>query len=132
MSMILRQIRSLFRQRTLVIGTLFVLALGIGTNTAISSVVDQILLRALLYPQSENLISIYASSPLQGLNKGVLSVADFLDVRQQPHTFEDMAGCANFRCNLSPRKQSIPASRSFALLPQRISLPRSDSLSFRI
>jgi putative ABC transport system permease protein len=99
---IVRQVRSLFRQRTLVISAVLVLALGMGTNTAMFSVLDQILLRALPYPQSDRLISIYASSPLQGLNKGVASVADFLDLRDQTRSFSDLAAYAGFRCNLLP------------------------------
>src|SRR5262249_41761048 len=99
---ILRQIRCLFMQRTLVLSAVILLALGMGTNTAMFSVVDQILLRGLPYPESDRLITIYASSPLQGLNKGVASSSDFLDLKDQTHSFSDLAAYANFRCNLPP------------------------------
>ena len=105
MTTILQHIRSLFRQRTLVLSAVIVLALGMGTNTAMFSVLDQVLLRGLPYPQSDRLISIYASSPLQGLNKGVLSQADFLDLRDQTRSFEDLTAYTNFRCNLMPSEK---------------------------
>lgn len=102
----LRQIRSLFRQQTLVWSAVIVLGLGMGTNTAMFSVFDHILLRGLPYPHADRLISIYASSPLQGLNKGVLSPADFLDLRNQTHSFDDLAAYTNFRCNLMPSRKA--------------------------
>jgi hypothetical protein len=46
------------------------MALGIGGNTAISSVADQLLLRPLPYPNGERLLMVYESSGVPGCGSG--------------------------------------------------------------
>ena len=54
--------RGLWRSPGLAIAVVLTLALGIGGNTAIFSVVDQLLLRPLPYPDGERLLTVYESS----------------------------------------------------------------------
>ncbi|MBN1509536.1 MAG: ABC transporter permease [Sedimentisphaerales bacterium] len=69
------------------------LALGIGVNTAIFSVVNSVLLRALPFPDSDRLVSI---SPVFGDGSiGPASYPDFVDWRQQAWSFEDLAAYAS-------------------------------------
>jgi putative ABC transport system permease protein len=68
------------------------LALGIGANTAIFSLVDSILLRPLPYTQPENLVQLIQSYPEKGLNDWNLSLANFADYRDHAHSFEAIAG----------------------------------------
>ena len=67
------------------------LALGIGANTAIFSVVNGILLRPLPYPDADRIAVIYARFSPQGLDRGMMSVADYLDWKETQRSFEDPA-----------------------------------------
>src|SRR3954464_4379266 len=68
------------------------LALGIGANTAILSVVDATLLRDLPYPGADRIVRIYSPSHA-GL--GAVSAPDFVDYRAQSRSFVAMAALAN-------------------------------------
>jgi putative ABC transport system permease protein len=65
------------------------LALGIGANTAIFSVVEKVLLRPLPYPHPENLVEIWNTYPPQ-LPRGELSPGDYADWHQQATSFSEM------------------------------------------
>ncbi len=64
------------------------LALGIGANSAIFSVINAVLLRPLPYPESDRLVGIF--QVWKG-ERVVMSPSNFLDVRQQAQTLEDAA-----------------------------------------
>jgi putative ABC transport system permease protein len=66
------------------------LALGIGANTAIFSVVDDILLKPLAYPDSERIVTITGETTSD--NSGLeLSLPESADIAAQNHVFEDVA-----------------------------------------
>src|ERR1700691_2908669 len=67
------------------------LAIGIGANTAIFSVVDALLLRPLPYPQPERLANIWLHSPGIGIFRDWPSPGEYLDVRNENHSFEELA-----------------------------------------
>ena len=69
----------------------FTLALGIGANTAIFSVVNAVLLQPLPFHQPERLMTVWMTGLKGNLAKGHLSYPDFADFRAQNHTFEHMA-----------------------------------------
>jgi putative ABC transport system permease protein len=68
------------------------LALGIGANSAIFSVIDTVLLRPLPFPNANRLTMIWATAPQHpGNDRQVHSYPDYLDLRAQNHTFSAMA-----------------------------------------
>jgi predicted permease len=79
--------------------TVLTLALGIGANTAIFSVVNAVLLRPLPYTNPQQLIMIKESSQRVGVHS--LSYPDFLDWRTQSRTVAQMALLNNRAFNLS-------------------------------
>src|SRR5277367_5016774 len=67
------------------------LALGIGANTAIFSVVNAELLRPLPFRDSNRLASVTTTNSRTHSTAGSMSYPDFLDLRTQNHVFENMA-----------------------------------------
>jgi putative ABC transport system permease protein len=67
------------------------LALGIGANTAIFSIVNAVLLRPLPYPDSAKLVLLWATDKAQGQTEDVTSYPDFEDWRTQSKSFDGMA-----------------------------------------
>ena len=65
------------------------LALGIGANTAIFSVIESVLLRSLPYPQPEQLVEIWNTYPPQ-IPRAGLSAGDYADWRRQNASFSEM------------------------------------------
>ncbi len=77
------------------------LALGIGANTAIFSLVDSILLRPLPYQQPERLVDLLQSHRQLGLNTWNLSQAGFVHLRDHNHSLEALAGYSSGGANLT-------------------------------
>jgi len=65
------------------------LALGIGTNTALFSVVNGVLLNPLAYPQSGQLVALYGKTP--GFDQASINYPNFLDWQRDTQTFSSMA-----------------------------------------
>ena len=67
------------------------LALGIGANTAIFSVIDAVLLNRLPYPNASGLVMVWEQNPGRGWFRNVVSAANFVDWRKQNQVFTAMA-----------------------------------------
>ncbi len=81
--------------------TVFTLALGIGANTAIFSVVNATLLRPLPYGQPERVMAIWQNDLKGGVEREDVSPANFLDYRARNQTFEEMAAIEPFSHSLT-------------------------------
>jgi putative ABC transport system permease protein len=69
------------------------LALGVGANTAIFSVVNAALLRPLPYEESERLVVLYETNPQQGRDEMSVSYPNFADWRAQSQSFDQLTAC---------------------------------------
>ena len=77
------------------------LALGIGANTAIFSVVNTVLLRPLPYKDPERLVMVWEDATKQGYPRDTPAAANFVDWRDQSQNFEGMAAIADESFNLT-------------------------------
>jgi predicted permease len=67
------------------------LALGIGANSAIFSVINGLMLRPLPYPDSEQLVYVYNTYPKMNLEYAGTSIPDYLDRRDRAEALADLA-----------------------------------------
>src|SRR5688572_24346929 len=84
-------LRMLLKSPTVSIVATIALALGIGANTAIFSVVNAVLLRPLPFPDPDSLVSIFETDQRRGYNRGSHSYPNFFDLREQNTVFERVA-----------------------------------------
>ncbi|HEV7492056.1 MAG TPA: ABC transporter permease [Rhodanobacteraceae bacterium] len=84
-------VRSLLARPGFFVAAILTLALGIGANAAVFSVINTLLLKPLPYRDSERLVDIYNSYPGNGLPIAGVSVPDYLDRRAQAAALEDAA-----------------------------------------
>ena len=79
------------------------LALGIGANTAIFSIVDAALLEPLPYPQSEQLVALTETVQRDAIERRGLSYPDFHDLRERSSSFAAMAAYSGEMLTLTTR-----------------------------
>jgi predicted permease len=83
-------LRSLRKNPGFAVVAIITLALGIGANTAIFSVLNGVLLRPLPYQEDNRLILIRQQLPLAGVQRLNFSVHDIEDYRNQNHSFSSI------------------------------------------
>ena len=74
---------------------LLVIALGIGANTAIFSVIDAVLLRPLPFPDPDRLLVVWEDAAFMGFPRNTPAPANFIDWKRQNRVFSDMAAPAD-------------------------------------
>ena len=84
--------RSLRKRPTFAATVLLTLALGIGANAAIFSVVDAVLLKPLPFAQPDRLVHLWEIYQSRVDNRSEASYPDYLDWRARNRAFSDMAG----------------------------------------
>src|SRR5579863_790748 len=92
------------------------LALGIGATTAIFSVVNSVLLRALPYANASRLVRVYTEFPTfpnGGLHRFAVSPAEWLDLRRDTTSWDGLEAWGNLGVNLSGASEPVRAQASF-------------------
>jgi len=84
--------RMLMKRPGFTLVAILTLALGIGANTAIFSVVNAVMLRPLPFKDPERLVMVWETRPDRGINTA--TPANFLDWREQNQVFEELAALA--------------------------------------
>ena len=92
-------VRMLWKQPGFTLVAVLTLALGIGANTAIFSVVNAVLLRALPYHEAERLVTVWEKS--QRREQNVINLGNFFDWKAQNTVFTDLAAFVDIRTNLT-------------------------------
>src|SRR3954462_11889826 len=93
--------RNLLRTPGFALITIVTLALGIGANTAIFSVVNAVILRPLGYPQPDRLRYISSQFPKMGLDQFWVSPPEFLEFQERTHAFAVVGAFASGQANLT-------------------------------
>ncbi|MEP6834947.1 MAG: ABC transporter permease [Gemmatimonas sp.] len=84
-------LRTLRKSRLFTVVALSTIAIGVGANTAIFSVIDAVLLEAPPYANASRLMVLFNSYEQEGLSKTPLSAPEFFDVRATMHSFDAIA-----------------------------------------
>src|SRR4051794_10180966 len=92
------------------------LAIGIGANSAIFTVVDALLLRPLPYPQPDRLAAVWIQSPGIGIMRDWLSPGQYVDLQTENHSFDQMAIAQSRNYTLTGREK-----------PERLAVMRTQS-----
>src|SRR5258708_20357383 len=94
--------RMLWRNQAFTAVAVIVIALGIGANTAIFSLVDAVLLRPLPFADPDRLLVIWEDASFMGFPRNTPAPANFVDWNKENGVFSDMAPLAHRALNLPP------------------------------
>ncbi len=98
-------VRQLRRNPGFTAAAVIILALGIGANTAVFSILDAVLIRPLPYPNAERLVKADVYDLKSGDLYGKTSYPDFMDWSEQNHFFDHLAAYEAKAFNLSGTQQ---------------------------
>ena len=105
-------LRQLLKHKGFAVVAVLTLALGIGINTAMFSVLNTFLFRALPYPQSQQIVRVWRTSPHS--QNWPHSAANFFDQHDQNNVFEKMAAFNYATRNLTEQGQTAERLLSIA------------------
>jgi predicted permease len=96
-------LRVLRRSPGFALTAIFVIALGVGANTAAFTLLDHVLLRPLPFDEPGRLVTLYESQPANGIPRTQTSPPNFIDWRDMSSSFDSMGGyfAILFAMNLS-------------------------------
>ena len=104
-------LRVLWKSRGFTIVAVITLALGIGGNTAIFSIVNAVLLNPLPFPHPEQLVALDESKP--NFNQGSISYPNFLDWQKDNRTFSGMAIARPYSFSLTGKGEAEQVRTDF-------------------
>jgi putative ABC transport system permease protein len=94
-------LRMLLKNPGFTVVAVIALALGIGANSAIFSVVNTVLLRPLPYQDPDRLVMVWEDNTKGGYPRDTPAAANYIDWRDQNQVFEGMAAVADMSFNLT-------------------------------
>ena len=94
-------LRMLVKNPGFTVVAVIALALGIGANSAIFTVVNTVLLRPLPYKDADRLVMVWEDATKHGYPRDTPAVANYIDWRDQNQVFEGMAAIADQSFNLT-------------------------------
>jgi putative ABC transport system permease protein len=83
--------RTLLKYKTFTTIAVAVIALGVGANTAIFSVINAVLLRPLPYQDEDRIVMVWENDTLEGNPKNAVAPANFFDFKEQSQVFDQLA-----------------------------------------
>src|SRR4030095_9333522 len=98
---IIYAVRGLRKRPGFTIVAILTLALGIGANTSIFSVVNAVLLRPLKFNDPDRLVIVWEDAAFAGFPQNTPAPANFIDWKTQNRSFEDIAATAGSSFNLT-------------------------------
>jgi len=84
-------LRSIFRSPRFSFSVALILALGIGANTLVLSVISAVLSRPLPFKDQDRIVILWESQLTRGTTRGIISPADYLEWTRRTHSFEHLA-----------------------------------------
>jgi len=114
--------RNLRRTPAFTLTVIVTLALGIGANTALFSIIDRLLIRPLPYVHGEQLAIVYESMPAIHADRTFVSPANWMDWQRQSKSFESLAAWTTGAITLSGQgepdrlKRQLVSAEFFPLL----------------
>ncbi|MBA3246811.1 MAG: ABC transporter permease, partial [Pyrinomonadaceae bacterium] len=111
-------VRMLLKAPGFTVVAVLALALGIGASTAIFSVLNAVLLRALPFRHAERTVIVWEHNRTRNRPQNTISPANFLDWQDQQSVFEEMSVFYDIRLNLTDagEAEEIPAQVTTANL----------------
>src|SRR5205807_2135471 len=94
-------LRTLLKNKSFTAIAVLALALGVGANTAIFSLVNGVLLRPLPFPNAERIVYFEGKNPTQGITESNISLPDYMDWSQQTDLFANTAVFYTANSNLA-------------------------------
>ena len=94
-------VRMLLKKPGFTVVALIALALGIGANTAIFSVVNAVLLRPLAYEDPERLVVVWSNNAREANPRYPVAAANFVDFKERNQVFDRLAAYLSFMPNMT-------------------------------
>ncbi|MEN3368541.1 MAG: putative transport system permease protein [Verrucomicrobiota bacterium] len=90
-------VRMLFKSPGFTAVAIISLALGIGANTTVFSVINAVLLKALPYHEPQSIVLVWGEDKAGDSSRGQMSATDVADYRVRNHVFEEIATYSDYR-----------------------------------
>ena len=117
-------IRILLKKPAFALISIFTLALGIGANTTIFSLIDGVLLRPLPYPNPERVLNLWTSYPASHGQPDIFSPPNYLDLAARTRTLEAVGAwdLGNYTLTAGAQPESLSGTRLSASMRQVLGL----------